>query len=135
MEKNKNYDLDIQYINKFSANLDPYSLVIVHRFQLKLIEEIVCLMLYKTIFPCGIFQASSNYNELNTIQNACNITVKSNSNNDASPAFNTNFSSFNLSESTINAFKDFPPLQTPFGSYQIANNTSSLFIAKNRNSS
>lgn len=132
VEKNKNYELDIQYINKFSANLDPYSLVIVHQLPAKANRgNSVFNAIQKSNIPVWyITGAMSNYNELNTIQNACNVTVKSNSNNDASPVFNTNFSSFNLSESTINAFKDFPPLQTPFGSYQIANNTTVCLLQK-----
>lgn len=132
IEKNKNYELDIQYIKNFNANIDPYSLVIAH--QLPSINNRANSLfnaLQKSNIPTWFISgSSSDYNQFNTVQNLSSITVKSNNTNDATPAFNTNFSSFNLSESTLATLKNFPPLKTPFGSYNVASTSSVCLFQK-----
>ncbi len=132
IELNKNFELDIQYANKFQGDLDPYSLVIVHQLPstnqgAKTVFSALKASKTPTWFITG---KASAYHLFNQEQSIISIEGDDKNTNDASPYFNIRFSNFSLSESTINQMKKLPPVVTPFGNYSPGANTTIAFKQK-----
>jgi len=129
---NKNFEIEVQYVNKYNANLGDYSLVIAHQIPSKNSSTSNILSdIKKSKIPTWfITGASTNYTNFNQAQSIVQISTNGNNKNDASPYFNTTFSSFNLSEHTVQNLKKFPPVVVPFGNYNLGANTNILLKQK-----
>lgn len=126
IEVNKNFEIDIEYIDRFQAEIAPYSLVIFHQLPSKNqgAQQILNTVKSAKVPTWFITGTSSSYNLFNEAQTVLSITPNADNTNDASPYLNSSFSSFNLSENTASSLQKFPPVTTPFGSYNSGANTS-----------
>ena len=121
VETNKNFEIEVQYANKYSAVIGDYSLIIAHQIPSKNANASNVLNDIKnsktpTWFITG---TNSNYTAINQAQNIVQLTANGNNKNDASPYLNTTFNSYNLSENTLQSLKKFPPVIVPFGNYSL----------------
>lgn len=135
IESNKNYQLDIQYIDGFSAKLPEYNLVILH--QLPAINSNAQSLLTNLnalkkpiLYIVGM---QSNLATLNNSQTGIVINGNINQTNDVSAVWQSDFPLFTLSESTQQAIAKFPPLQSPFGNYKAGAAAKSLLTQKINN--
>lgn len=129
---NKNFEIDIQYVQKMQANLDDYSLIIAHQIPSKTqgVKNILSNIKASKIPVWFIGGAASDYGALNQEQNIVKITQQGKNGNDASAYFNASFNAFNLSEKTVENLRKLPPLVTPFGSYNLSPGSTVLLNQK-----
>jgi hypothetical protein len=129
---NKNFEIEIQYVQKMQANLDDYSLLIMHQVpsETQGAKNILSNVKSSKIPTWYIAGSSTDYASLNQEQNIVQISTQGKNGNDASAYFNARFNTFNLSENTIAILKKFPPLLTPFGNYNLSPGSTVLFYQK-----
>lgn len=132
VETNKNFELDVQYANRFQGNIDEYSLLIVHQLpSLNQGAKNVFSSIKSAKIPTWFISGNATaYNLLNQEQQLVQIDGNQQNTNDAQAYFNGGFSNFTLSESTINRMKKFPPVISPFGNYSPGANSSALIKQK-----
>lgn len=125
VEVNKNFEIDIQYIDRFQADLNPYSLVIFHQLPSinQSAQQVLGNVQSAKIPTWFITGTSSSYKLLNEVQTVLNISPNADNTNDASPYVNSSFNSFSISENTSQRLLKFPPVTTPFGNYNTGANT------------
>ena len=130
IESNENYQVVLKFINDFNPqNLSEYNLAILHQLPglrgegngvIKQFKDKKIPLLY-------ILGSQTGINVFNTIEPSLNISTNQNSTNDALLAANPTFSLFTLSEDELSVLKKFPPLQSPFGRYNLKGESSVLF--------
>ena len=132
VEVNKNFEIDIQYANKFQADIDAYSLVIIHQLPAKNqgAKRVFNAVKNLKIPVWHITGSSSAYKLLNQEQTLIQLDKNQQNTNESVPYFNTSFNNFTLSESTVNRLRKFPPLVCPFGTYNLGSNTTSILKQK-----
>jgi len=127
---NKNYEVDYFTIEKFDKTIQAYNLVILHGLPsmentaqelLNNIEKDKLPVLYilskQTLLPL-----------FNRLRSGLTLDGENMIYNEATPVANENFALFNLSESTIETSKQFPPLISPYGNFKLQPSVNSLFF-------
>ncbi len=127
---NKNYEVDYFTIEKFDKTIQAYNLVILHGLPsmentaqelLNNIEKDKLPVLYilskQTLLPL-----------FNRLKSGLTLDGENMIYNEATPVANENFALFNLSESTIETSKQFPPLISPYGNFKLQPSVNSLFF-------
>jgi len=132
IEVNKNFEIDIQYVQKMQANLAEYSLIILHQVPsgTQGAKNILSNIKSSKIPTWYIAGASSDYGSLNQLQNIVQISIQGKNGNDVNTYFNQNFNAFNLTENTTSILRKFPPLLAPFGNYKLSPGSTVLFYQK-----
>lgn len=129
IESNYNYEVTEALVSDFPGQIESYNLVVMHQVPsggsqsasyLAKAREQKIPILY-------IIGSRTNLVEFNNLNAGLKIITQQKSYNEALPVFNPEFSLFTLSESTITAFENFPPLVTPFGEFDVLNSTTTLF--------
>lgn len=132
VEANKNYSVDVQFIDDYTAKVAEYSLVILHQLPSntnnaqRVIADINAAK-KSTWFIVGTM---SNLGELNKLQNTITISGNINKYNNVTPTINKDFTLFTLSENTQNAIVKFPPLSVFYGDYKSNPTAKTLFNQK-----
>ncbi|MBI3236067.1 MAG: VWA domain-containing protein, partial [Bacteroidetes bacterium] len=119
IESNKNYELKtylLSEINKIDQ-LEAYNLVILHQVpsQQNNASLFINKIKEKRIPQLYILGSSNNISNFNNSQSLLSIQSNNASYNDALPIYNSTFGIFNISEESVNRFKNWPALATPFG--------------------
>lgn len=129
---NKNFDLKVEYIKNYSANLNDYNLVILHQLpSSKFPSNNVVTKIKQEKIPFWLITgASTDYNLLNTFQSTISVNPSAENMNDASVFYNENFNIFTLDPNTIIKLKRFPPLTVPFGNYKSGAGSYTLLYQK-----
>jgi len=128
IEKNKNYTLDISYIQDKTPKLDDYNVVILHQIPsasnqaTNLLNEIKA----KNISSWYILGNNSNVQDLSKIQNIIEVSKIKNSFNDIHAVANNEFSLFTLDKNYLNSLEKLPPLSVPFGDFKSASTNTIL---------
>jgi hypothetical protein len=135
IESNKNYQLDIQYADDFSAKIADYSLVIFHQLPSNTanIDAILAQVNTAKKSTWWITGSTTQLNNFNKVQSAVTILGNVNKYNDVSAAIQKDFNLFLLSDATTSAFAKFPPLDCFFGEYKSNPALKSLFTQKINN--
>jgi hypothetical protein len=120
IESNENFEVNVQLISNFNANLNDYQLVILH--QLPSAEhaatEVISQLKKNQIAAWYILGAQTNVRAYNALSPPVIIEREINKQNYVQPALNKNFGLFTVSDIVQNALVNFPPLVTPFGEYK-----------------
>ena len=126
VELNKNFEIDIQYLNRLQAEFTPYSLVILHQLPSTSLggQQLLNSVKAAKIPIWFIAGTSSAYKLFNEAQSMLSIDPSAENTNDASPLLNSSFTSFSISDHTAQSLKKFPPIITPFGNYNLGASTS-----------
>ena len=129
---NKNYEVDYFKIDNFDLPVQAYNLVILHGLPSiqnttkKLLDEI-----QKNQLPVLFVLSKQTLLPLfNKVNSGLNIDSEALIYNEATPVFNENFALFNLSESTIEISKQFPPLISPYGNFNLQPSVNGLFYQR-----
>lgn len=132
ISKNKNFDFELQYIKNFSAQLENYNLVVLHQLPAqKEKAAAVFTQINKEKIPYFVITGSTtDYSRFNEIQDLVNVKISAQNINDAGLAYNKNFSSFTLDESTQSKLEKFPPLAVPFGNFKTNRKAKTLLNQK-----
>jgi hypothetical protein len=129
IENNKNYKLEVSFIDDFSAKFNDYSLVILHQLPAKFNSADgfftqLASSQKSVFFISGTALQLPNFNK---VQNTINIVANPNKFNDVSTFYNQDFSLFTISEPTLESLKKWPPLVTFFGEIKSSPAASTLF--------
>lgn len=127
---NKNFDVKVEYLKNYSANLSDYNLVILHQIpSTNFSSNKVFSKIKKEKVPYWLITgAVTDYKLLNTLQENVSITLSAENRNEATAFYNKNFNIFTLDPNTVIKLSRFPPLAVPFGNFKTgANSTALLF--------
>lgn len=129
LEISDKYEVEAYAANKFKGNPGDYSLIILHQLPAKTnsASNLIGQIQKKGIAVLYILGQQTNLSNFNTLHSGLSIVQNKNLTNDASPAFNENFASFNFSEGSKTMLKNYPPLQTFFGEYK-ASVSANIFL-------
>ncbi len=133
IEQNKNYQFEQADIKTYNENFNAADLIILHGLpsagssaKLNTIQQII--ESYKPLL--FILTANTNLAQYNGLQQVVQVTGSAQSGNEVNPIYNTTFSKFTLSETTLKTIQTLPPLLAPFGKYQIATTLDILYKQK-----
>ena len=135
LENAENYDVTVSSVQDFRADVDDYSLVILHQLPslgqpaanlLAQIEKTGTSALYIVGSQTNL-AAFSNQNTGVSIQQNKNLF------NNAMPLYNENFTAFTFSEEARQLLPKLPPISTIFGDYK-ASVSSNIFLYQKINS-
>lgn len=132
IENNENYEVKSILFNEFPTDLKGYNIAILHQIpasnpqHLKAIEK-----LKQANIPIFyVIGSQTNISYFNSLSTGIIINTNRQSQNSATALINSNFSLFSISKETENIIPQFPPLQVPFGTYNLSPVTQSLFNQK-----
>jgi hypothetical protein len=130
LESTMKYELDVKKINEFSEQPDKYDLIIL--YQLPSLNEINALSRFissKTslLFVLGTQTDLGSFINLKT---GLQIIAGKNLFSESLPSFNQDFALFTTDKELLESASNFPPLLTPFGTYQYSQVSEILFYQK-----
>ena len=132
LEQNKNYKVEYSTYYKFKKQIKSYNLVILD--QLPAINYLATALLseiFKNKMPVlFIIGTQSNLQIINNLQAGISIKQSKKSFEETQPSLNNKFTLFNLSAEAMKFISDFPPLISPFGNYNVDNETNILFYQR-----
>ena len=116
---NDNYEVEARLAADFRGSLKEYNLVIFHQLPGPRPEGIQLIREAENNQVASLFivGAKTDLRAFNGLQLGLSIRAKTKRMNEVQGFFNPAFRLFNLSEATIKAIKDYPPLFSRFGSY------------------
>jgi hypothetical protein len=132
LESNKSVAVESHTIDEFNKPITDYQLVIFHQLpsvQFN-IQKLLSQLNKNQIPALFVFGQNTDIQSFNTLENG--IVIKQNRNlyEQALPVFNQAFKLFETDEE-FNAFiKECPPLNVPFGDYQLSGNLNIMFFQK-----
>lgn len=128
IETNENYEVKTILFNEFPASLKEYNIAILHQIpasnpqHLKAIER-----LKEANIPIlYVIGSQTNISYFNSLSTGIIISNNRSSQNSAAAFANTNFTLFSISKETEAILNQFPPLLSPFGTYNLSPVTQSL---------
>ncbi|MFA7081758.1 MAG: hypothetical protein WC135_04020 [Bacteroidales bacterium] len=128
IEENENYEVNSFLFNDIPSSFSQYNIAVLHQMpssnpqQLKLIQK----LRDENIPILFIIGSQTNIPLFSSLSIGLKITGNKATQNSATAIFNNNFSLFSISKETENLLNRFPPLQPPFGRYQLSPLTQSL---------
>ena len=132
IETNINYQVDAFILKDFNKNINDYSVIILD--QLPSITEPASILMSnitKAEIPVlYIIGTSSNINAFNNLITGVTISDSQLSFNEALPSSNNQFPLFTLSRELWNMINSFPPLMSPFGTYNLKTSANVLLYQR-----
>ncbi|MFZ4522898.1 MAG: hypothetical protein ACOYNC_14410 [Bacteroidales bacterium] len=130
LEGSSHFEVDLLRTGDLPKNFDKYDLVIL--IQLPAITNTADLgVLFRSkVSLLFIVGSQTDVNALNNLKQGLIINSTKNSFTESQPAVNSDFPLFSLDKKEIAVFSEFPPLQSPFGTYLISPLTDVLFYQK-----
>ena len=130
LESTMKYELVVKKINEFSEQPDKYDLIIL--YQLPSLSEINSLSRFissntSLLFVLGSQTDLSGFNNLKT---GLQIISGKNIFSESLASFNQDFALFTTDKELLESIANFPPLLTPFGTYQYSPVSEILFYQK-----
>jgi hypothetical protein len=130
IESTMKYDLDVKKINEFSEQPDKYDLIIL--YQLPSLSELNTLSRFissntSLLFVLG---TQTDINGFNNLKTGLQVISGKNMFSESLASFNQDFSLFTTDKELLESVSNFPPLQTPFGTYQYSPVSEILFYQK-----
>ncbi len=122
IEQNKNYQVDIAFINNLTANVGTYDFVILHQLPSRNNDatNVFNVLQSKNIPHLFIAGMQTNFTRLNQLQNLVRFQIGGSSTNDVQGRIAPGFNSFTISDQLTNELPQFPPLTAPFGEFQVS---------------
>lgn len=116
---NKNYQVNIEYVNKLQGGVDKYDFVILHQVPGTngTGEAAIATLKAQKIPRMFILGAQSNLSALAQAQQLLSVRGNINQTNDVEGRLAKTFSLFTLGEKVAPEISRFPPLIAPFGEY------------------
>lgn len=135
IESNKNYQLDVEYAQTFSKQLNDYNLVIMHQLPAGINKAQNILQQARDLKKSLLFVVGSQsaLNDLQRAQNAVIINARGDQFNDVTAKVNKDFTAFTLSDKTAGAIGKLPPFQCFFADYNTNPSAQTLLQQKINN--
>lgn len=132
LEQNKNYKVEYSTYDKFKKQIKSYNLIVLDQLPaINYSSTALLSKIFKNKIPVlFIIGAQSNLQIINNLQAGISIKQSKKSFEETQPSFNNKFTLFNLSAEAMKFISDFPPLISPFGNYNVDDETNILFYQK-----
>lgn len=129
---NKNYEVDIKYIDDNIGNIRNYDVAILHNLPSKKNNakskiELINKNKIPVIYVLGEETSISDFNDS---QNVLSVQATGQNSNSVTPVLNSDFTIFNISDQLTNKIESFVPLKAPFGDYTLGDGTKVLLKQK-----
>ena len=130
LEGSSHFEIELLRANDLPKSYDKYDLVILN--QLPSVTNIADFgPLFKSkaslLFIIG---SQTDINTLNNLKQGLTINAAKNSFSESQPVVNDEFLLFSMDKNDLAVFREFPPLQCPFGTYQFSPLTNVLCYQK-----
>lgn len=130
--ENKNYQAVVEDVSKFKGNIKDYSLIVFN--QLPALTNSASSIINEAknaqIPSVFILGNASNINAFSQLNLGLKITGNRSNSDDALAAYNAAFGLFTVDDATRNMLGKFPPLTSPFGTYEVSPQGTPLFFRK-----
>ena len=132
ISSNKNYEIEMAYINQTGLDVGQFDFVILHQLPSKTNDaSAVLLQLYEKKIPrLYILGTQSDYGKISKIQPLIDIQANGSNTNDVQAKVATNFNLFNIPEELVTELPKFAPLLAPFGEFKDNANTEVLLYQR-----
>lgn len=132
VEQNKNYQVDIAFINSLTANVGTYDFVILHQLPSRNNDAagVFNTLQTKNIPHLFIAGMQTNFGRLNQLQNLVSFQIGGSSTNEVQGRIAPGFNNFTISDQLTNELSQFPPLTAPFGEFQASPSASVLLYQR-----
>ena len=133
LEGSSHFEFDLIRTNDLPKNYDKYDLVILNQ-----LPSVTNVADFSTLFRSKvslliIIGSQTDINALNNLKPGLIINSAKNSFSESQPVVNEEFSLFSMDKKDIAVFREFPPLLSPFGTYQFSPLSDVLFYQKIEN--
>ncbi len=126
IEANQNYEVESYTIDEFDKPLKKYNLIILHSLpSIRNTASKILTEINTSNIPVWLFSGANTM-----LRNDLSVISKANKTNEVEPVLEENFPLFTISEELRKAFKDFPAITCPFGTYQSDNNSNVLLYQR-----
>lgn len=132
LERNKNYQVTVAYINDLKVNAADFDFVVLHNLPSSTNDASSLLNILNTrkIPRMFIVGTQTNLGRFNQVQPLLNVQGDQRNTNDVQGILNPDFSLFTLDENLRNALPTFNPLTAPFGDFQVRGNAQVLLYQR-----
>lgn len=130
LEGSSHFELDLLQADILPKTYEKYDLVIL--YQLPSVSNVADFGdLFRSKVPLlFVLGSQTDINALNNLKAGLIISSSGKSFSESQPAPNQGFSLFTMNSKDLGIFREFPPLQCPFGSYQFSPLSEVLFYQK-----
>lgn len=131
LEKNKNYEVSVGFIDK-PVDLTEADLVVLHNLPSynNQAKQVFDEIRQKSIPHLIIMASTTNMAMINNIQDIININGTTGNTNQAQAIVDQDFSAFELDAGTVRELTIMPPLTVPYGEFEIQGNSKTLLRQK-----
>ena len=130
LEGSSHFEIDLLRTDNLPKTYDKYDLVILNQLpSITNVSDLGALFRSKVSLLI-IIGSQTDINSLNNLKTGVVINSAKNSFSESQPIVNEDFSLFTIDKKDIAVFKEFPPLQCPFGTYQFSPLLEVLFYQK-----
>ena len=130
LEGSSHFDIDLLRADNLPKTWDKYDLVILNQLpSVTNVADFSTLIKSKASLLI-IVGSQTDLNSLNNLKTGLIINSAKNSFSESQPMVNEEFSLFSMDKKDIAVFREFPPLQCPFGTYQFSPLSEVLFYQK-----
>ena len=132
VENNSNYEIDLQMADNFSGDINDYQLLILHQLPSRRhrIDRVLKESKDLKIPRLYVLGMDNDYSLLTEQQLGFSVDKFNRTSNEVKAGYNNNFSLFKLGDNVERTLSKFPPLTSPFGSYNAGGNAESLFYQR-----
>ncbi len=132
VEKNKNYEIKIEYINQLKANVDDYNFVVLHQLPSSTNDASSLLNQLNSKKKPRLFivGSQSNLGLVSSAQDLLSIKGDTNTPNEVQGITATDFSLFTIDDNTKENLPNFAPLNAPFGDFAASANGQTLLYQR-----
>lgn len=132
IEANKNYQVEIAFINSLTKNVGTYDFVILHQLPSRTNDAsaVLTTLQNKRIPRLYIAGMQTNFSRLNQLQSLVTIQSDGRNTNDVQGRIAPTFNNFIISERLTNELPNFPPLTAPFGEFKASAGASVLLYQR-----
>ena len=126
------YGTDLAYAADFTGKVDGYDLIVLHGLP-SLQRPIQALLQQASVAGvplCSILGAGVDFSAFNALGTGVEVSASRGSFTDAQAVVNKDFTFFTLEPDQQQAIERFPPLQVPFGQYELGRSATALFRQK-----
>lgn len=130
--RNKNYQVDIEFISSLKVKPEDYDMVVLHQLPSRTndISGVLNQLNAKKVSRLFIGGSQTNFQRLNAVQPLLKITTSGSSSNDVQAIFNNGFNFFTIGDELRKNLPQFAPLAAPFGDFQASGSGQTLLYQR-----
>ncbi|MDR1878015.1 MAG: hypothetical protein LBQ64_00445 [Bacteroidales bacterium] len=132
LENSEMYQVEAFSVDKFNGRLGDYDVMVLHGLpSVKNPANSLIAGIRQMGIPCFYVLAGQiNYAQFNQLETGVRVLINKDMTNDAFPVYNPNYADFTASTSLQRLFPAFPPVKTPFGTFNKAASASIMLYQK-----